>query len=41
MDAIQEAQATDTEANEAVEPDPAQVITLVEEDSSDEDYGDW
>jgi hypothetical protein len=24
-----------------VEPDPAKMVTLIEEDSSDEDYADW
>jgi acyl-CoA reductase-like NAD-dependent aldehyde dehydrogenase len=38
MDQLKEAVETE---EEAVQPDPAQVVTLIEEDSSDEDYADW
>ena len=39
MDAITE--HADPKEAAAVESDPAKMVTLIEEDSSDEDYADW
>ena len=39
VDALRE--VVEEDADQDIQPDPAKMVTLIEEDSSDEDYADW